>query len=88
MPQDATAHRLSFYKPEQIAKAIALIDDEAILHLAEGVYVAVSSNGQDRYTVVPTIDDCTCPAGRNMIRCYHLAAAIALEAADRELVEA
>ncbi|MFI7468653.1 DUF6011 domain-containing protein [Nonomuraea sp. NPDC049646] len=72
----AIAADLTTYKPEQIAKAAELIDQNAIVPTSrDRLYAAVSSDGTTTYLVDQAAHTCTCKAGERGIRCYHLAAA-------------
>lgn len=73
---------LSAYTGEQVVKAAELIAENAIAaYLArptgEQIYIAVASDGQQRYTT--EADRCTCKAGQYGRRCYHRAAALVLD---------
>lgn len=71
---------LAEFKPTQIADAIELIEDAAIIQLRGRIYQSVSSNGQELY-LTATTGQCNCPAGLRGIRCYHVAAARIVAAA-------
>lgn len=63
------------YKPHQIASAIELIEDGAIVpHSIPGRFVVVSSDGTEFYET--TRDTCGCKAFANGRRCYHRAAVL------------
>lgn len=70
---------LTDYKPHQIASAVELIADAAIIPLRSVVFIAVSTDGTETYRTAPT--GCTCPAGLKGSRCYHQLAARMLLAA-------
>ncbi|MFJ9214211.1 DUF6011 domain-containing protein [Streptomyces sp. NPDC102264] len=70
---------LSEYKPHQIASARDLIEDAAIIPLRGHVFTTISTDGTETYLTHPT--NCTCPAGRQAVRCYHQLAARLLLAA-------
>lgn len=71
---------LAEFKPTQIADAVELIEDAAIIQLRGRIYQSVSSNGQELY-LTATTGQCNCPAGLRSVRCYHVAAARILNAA-------
>jgi hypothetical protein len=69
-------------KPEQHAKMTELIEDGGIVPVSRpGVYAATSSGGSTVYVVNVGAGSCTCRAGQNGRDCYHLAAALILNAA-------
>jgi hypothetical protein len=73
-------------KPEQHAKMTELIEDGGIVPVSRpGVYAATSSDGSTVYVVNVNESTCTCKAGQNGRDCYHLAAALVLDAARRLL---
>lgn len=58
------------WKPEQVAKALQLIADGGLIRSAiKGVWLAVSSAGDDVYRV--HANGCDCPAGEHSRACYH-----------------
>lgn len=58
--------------PAQVAKAVELIEDEALVPVRRGVYQTVSTDGTEVYLTSAT--NCSCPARKG---CYHsLAVAI------------
>lgn len=59
-------------------KALELIEDGGIDHIAGSLFLAVSTDGRVRYEVCPVTGRCTCKAGQYGHRCYHLAAAEAV----------
>lgn len=67
------------YKPEQIANAVELITDGAIIPLRSVIFLTISSDGTETYRSAPT--GCNCPGGLAGRRCYHTAAARMLLAA-------
>jgi hypothetical protein len=69
----AAAVTVAHHAPAQVAKAIELIGDGAIVRVSPATFAVVSSNGVDRYTT--TSIDCTCPAGTYGRTCYHRVAA-------------
>lgn len=69
------------YKPFQVAKAAELVELNAIVRDRFAVFTAVSSRGDDTYTVNAALRTCSCPAGERGLACYHLAAAEILTAA-------
>lgn len=77
---DRIERALAEYKAEQVAKAMELIEDGAILPSLKRklFFTAVSADGTSTYLVHPKA--CTCPAGLKSRACYHRIAAIALAA--------
>lgn len=70
------------YKPEQVEKAMELIELGAIIPAPRAhVFEVVSSKGDELYIVHPASGSCDCKAGARGVRCYHLAAAQILTAA-------
>lgn len=70
------------YKPEQVAKAMELIELGAIVVTVKALlFQVVSSKGDETYFTDAASRVCTCKAGARGIRCYHLAAAQILTAA-------
>lgn len=68
----------SRYKPDQLKRAIEMVERGAITRTTRAAstnYWATASNGTDRYLVDPVNGECSCRAGQNERRCYHLAAA-------------
>ncbi len=73
---------LSEFTAEQIDKARELIELGAVVATSrDGIYAAVSSDGTTYYVVDAVRQTCTCRAGERGLRCYHLAAALVLQAA-------
>jgi SWIM zinc finger len=71
-------------KPEAHAKMTELIEDGGIVPVSRpGVYAATSSDGSTVYVVSVNDGTCTCKAGQNGRDCYHLSAALVLDAARR-----
>ena len=69
-------------KPEQHAKMAELIEDGGIVPVSRpGVYAAASSDGSTVYVADVNAATCTCKAGQNGRACYHLHAALVLNAA-------
>lgn len=67
------ATALDGYKPHQIAAAVELIEDMAILAVRPGrVWATVSTDGQSIHRTARNA--CTCPAGIRGSDCYHRAA--------------
>ncbi|WP_228994712.1 hypothetical protein [Streptomyces sp. DH8] len=64
------------YKPEQVAKAVELLEFGGLVPLrANRVFLAVSDDGTEVYRTAAT-GQCNCPAGlRARYLCYHGAAA-------------
>jgi excisionase family DNA binding protein len=72
---------LTGYKPEQVDRARALIEDGGILSTSRpGLFTAVSSDGSTTYLVHAA--SCTCPAGQRGRACYHRAAVAIVQAAQ------
>lgn len=72
----------SEYSEEQVGKATELIEENGITPAltrptGQRIYLAVSSDGSQRYTAER--DRCTCKAGQYGRRCYHRAAALVLD---------
>jgi hypothetical protein len=63
----------------QAASAIELIEDSAIHHLRDGIWLTVSTDGTRTHRT--TTNRCTCEAGVKGGRCYHQLAALVTEAA-------
>ena len=89
MTQDdltATLHRhLANFTPRQRLQAAQLIADERITAAERAATFLVWQNRDGEWTAVyiTTADTCTCPAGQHGTRCYHRAAAIALNTTRR-----
>lgn len=77
----AIAEAKSGYSEAQQAKAAELIADGGIVLMAPGLFEVVASNGTDRYATDG--HSCTCHAGAEGRRCYHLLAATVLQIASR-----
>lgn len=81
-PRCAKLHSLEIalaaYTTDQIAKAIELVDDGAVVpsNRRTGMFTVVGSAGN---TYLCTVNGCSCPAGAHGRRCYHRAAVIAWE---------
>jgi hypothetical protein len=70
------------YKPQQVEKAMELIELGAIVATVHALlFEVVSSSGTERYLTDAAARACTCKAGERGVRCYHLAAAQILTAA-------
>jgi hypothetical protein len=67
---------LAAFTARQLEQARELIEDAAIIPGHDGLFYAVSSDGEDVYEV--TAEACSFPAGR---ACYHRAAVAILAAA-------
>ncbi len=67
---------LAAFTARQVASAVELIEDAAIVPGHDGLFYAVSSDGEDVYEV--TAEACSCPASKE---CYHRAAVAILTAA-------
>ncbi|MEV5677017.1 hypothetical protein [Streptomyces sp. NPDC052179] len=70
------------YKPEQVAKAVELLEFGGLVPLRESrIFLAVSEDGSEVYRTAAT-GQCNCPAGlRALHLCYHGAAALLLASA-------
>jgi len=66
---------LATYTETQVAKVIELLTDGGVQRVDRTTYLAVASNGVDRYEVSTAHASCTCRAGQHGRPCYHLAAA-------------
>lgn len=77
----AKSAKASTDKPNQVAKAIELIEVGGIVAVHHGrAFRVVASNGTDTYLTAPSA--CTCAAGlRGRYGCYHRTAAAILTAA-------
>lgn len=64
------------FTPVQVEKVRELLADGGIARVTRHLYLAVASNGTDRYEVDTTAASCTCKAGERGVRCYHLGAAL------------
>lgn len=73
--RDKAAAAAAGYRPHQLASALELIEDAAIIAMpAPGLFVAVSTDGAEFYEV--TADTCGCKAAENGRQCYHRLAAL------------
>lgn len=61
------------------AKALELVELNALVSLDRYRYLAVGSNGTDGYVVNTLIGSCTCKGYTYTGHCYHMVAAVALE---------
>jgi hypothetical protein len=66
---------LASYSPVQVEKVRELLADGGLARVDRTTFLAVASNGVDRYEVSTAHASCTCRAGQNGRQCYHLAAA-------------
>jgi hypothetical protein len=66
------------FKRHQVASALELIEDGAILPLRPGLYVVVSTDGSEFYEATP--HSCACKAFEAGRLCYHRAAALMVAA--------
>ena len=73
------ATALTGFTAAQLASAAELIEDNGIHPLRGRVWLTVSTDGSRVHRT--TAHACSCEAGIKGIRCYHLAAVRALEAA-------
>ena len=62
------------FKPHQVASALELLEDGALIPLRPGTYIGVSTDGMDTY--VCTAETCTCAAFEAGRRCYPRAAVL------------
>lgn len=70
------------FKPEQVEKALELIELGAIIRTVQTLlFEVVSSKGDETYRTDAAARTCDCKAGARGVRCYHLAAAQILTAA-------
>jgi hypothetical protein len=73
---------LSAFSAAQAAKAAEAIEQLAVVPLSRpGIYGHVSGDGTATYVVDTREQSCTCKAGQNGRRCYHLAAGLILDGA-------
>lgn len=78
----ATASPLTAYRdqPALLRKAIDLVEAGRVRHVEGGhEYLVTGSDGVTRYLADAYRQTCDCTAGRFGRRCYHLAAAIAMD---------
>ncbi|HEY3477869.1 MAG TPA: DUF6011 domain-containing protein [Streptomyces sp.] len=74
--QEAAARLvLANYTDVQVEKVKQLLADGGVQRVDRTTWLAVASNGIDRYEVSTADGSCTCPAGQHGRACYHLAAA-------------
>jgi uncharacterized Zn finger protein len=66
---------LASYSDVQVEKVRQLLADGGVQRVDRTTFLAVASNGIDRYEVSTAHASCTCPAGAHGRACYHLAAA-------------
>lgn len=71
---------LASYSPVQVEKVRELLADGGVQRVDRTTWLAVASNGIDRYEVSTAHASCTCKAGQNGRTCYHLGAAQLLAA--------
>src|SRR5690554_1460110 len=57
------------FEAHQVDSATELIEDGAIVPSHDGVWIAVSTKGDDLYACTTTA--CSCPAGTRGKACYH-----------------
>ena len=78
----AEAADLSGFHGWQVAKAAEAIEEQAVVPSSRpGLYASVSGDGVTVYLTDAIEGSCTCKAGANGRCCYHLAAALILQAA-------
>jgi uncharacterized Zn finger protein len=73
--EDAARLVLANYTEVQVEKVRQLLADGGVQRVNRTTFLAVASNGVDRYEVSTAHASCTCPAGQHGRACYHLAAA-------------
>lgn len=79
--QEAAARLvLATYSAAQVEKVRELLADGGVQRVDRTTFLAVASNGVDRYEVSTAHASCTCKAGQNGRQCYHLGAAQLLAA--------
>lgn len=66
---------LASYTPVQVEKVTELLRDGGLARVDRTTFLAVASNGIDRYEVSTAHASCSCKAGQHGRACYHLAAA-------------
>lgn len=66
---------LATYSPAQVESVKQVLTDGGIARIDRHTFEVVASDGTRRYEVDTTRASCTCKAGENGRRCYHLAAA-------------
>lgn len=71
---------LANYSAVQVEKVRELLADGGVARVDHHLFLAVASNGIDRYEINTTTAACSCKAGQNGRNCYHLAAAQLLAA--------
>jgi hypothetical protein len=77
------AAELGNFHDWQLAKAREAIEQKAVIpSTREGLYASVSSDGVTVYLTDARDGSCTCKAAANGRRCYHIAAALILDAAQ------
>ncbi|HMH94175.1 MAG TPA: DUF6011 domain-containing protein [Streptosporangiaceae bacterium] len=78
----AEAADLTAFKAEQVEKAREAIADGAVIPTSRpAVYAVSSTDGTLVYITDAYAQTCTCKAGANGRRCWHLAATLVLDAA-------
>lgn len=73
--EEAAKLVLANYSAVQVEKVRELLADGGVQRVDRTTFLAVASNGIDRYEVSTVHASCTCKAGQNGRRCYHVAAA-------------
>lgn len=73
--EEAAKRVLASYSATQVEKVTELLRDGGIARVDRTTFLAVASNGIDRYEVSTAHASCSCRAGQNGRQCYHLAAA-------------
>jgi hypothetical protein len=77
----AQAADLSAFRGWQVAKAAEAIEEQVVVPSSRpGLYASVSGDGVTVYLTDAIEGSCTCKAGANGRLCYHLAAALILQA--------
>ncbi|WP_433916943.1 hypothetical protein [Streptomyces sp. NBC_01744] len=73
--------RLPDFKPNQVAKAVELLELGGLVPLRQNrIFLVVSDDGTEVYRTAAT-GQCNCPAGLRSSPCYHIAAARLIHAA-------
>src|ERR1043165_7394383 len=73
--EEAAKRVLATCTPAQVEKVTELLRDGGIARVDRTTFLAVASNGIDRYEISTAHGSCSCKAGQNGRACYPLAAA-------------
>jgi hypothetical protein len=65
---------LANYSAVQVEKVRELLADGGVQRVDRTTFLAIASNGIDRYEISTAHASCTCKAGQNGRSCYHVAA--------------